>query len=368
MIRRCDLFPQYKLYRDEINEAIKNVLESGRYTLANNVETFENEFANYIGSKFGIGVNSGTDALVLAMQAVGIGKGDEVITTPFTAIPTYSAIKQVNAKPIFVDIDPNTFLIDIKKIKEKVTENTKAILPVHLFGNVVDINKIRDIIGPKIPIIEDCAQVHGGEISDIKAGALGDLAAFSFYPTKNLGGYGDGGMILTNNSDYFDYLIRKRQYGMINKDEFVLDGVNTRLDELQASILRVKLKYLDHMNEQRATLAKTYVKNLDNNYIRFQEIKSNVKSAYHVFSVVCKSNRDGLVDYLKKNNIETNIYYPMALNRQIGFKKNHHNLEIYPNAENVSKSIIALPFYPELENRTIEMIANKINNYFSMKN
>ena len=235
MIRRCDLVPQYDLYEKEIESAIKNVLKSGRYTLGENVESFEDEFSKYIGTKYGIGVNSGTDALILSLNAIGIKPGDEIITTPFTAIPTYSAIRQVNAIPIFADVDPETFLIDINKIQELITKKTKAIIPVHLFGNIVDIKKIRDIIGSDIAIIEDCAQSHGGEIRNIKAGSMGDLSAFSFYPTKNLGGYGDGGMILTDNDQYYQFLKKKRQYGMINKDEFEFDGLNSRLDEIQAA-------------------------------------------------------------------------------------------------------------------------------------
>jgi dTDP-4-amino-4,6-dideoxygalactose transaminase len=364
MIRRCDLVPQYELYKEEIQAAINNVLESGRYTLGENVESFEKEFSTYIGCEYGIGVNSGTDALILAMSTIGIKDGDEIITTPFTAIPTYSAIRHVGAVPIFVDIDPRTFLIDISKVCEAITSKTKAIIPVHLFGNIVDIEKLRKVIGPDIFIIEDCAQAHGGSIRGKKAGSLGDLSAFSFYPTKNLGGYGDGGMVITNKSYYNEQLRKLRQYGMINKDEFILDGINSRLDEIQAAILRIKLKYLDSMNSRRSILASLYNKLLDSEYITTQNIEPNVQSVYHVYSIICKANRNDLVQYLEKFDIQSNIYYPVLITDQKGYKNTYSSKKEYLNAEQVSKSIIALPFYPEIDDEKISIISENINNYF----
>ena len=200
MIWRCDLVPQYEAYKAEIDEAINKVFYSGQYTLGKNVEEFEEEFSEYIGCKYGVGVNSGTDALMLALWCFDIEKGDEVITTPFTAIPTYSAIRHVGATPVFVDIEPDTFLIDLNKIENAITEKTKAVVPVHLFGNVVDIEKLRNIVGPDIFILEDCAQAHGASIRGRRVGSMGNVSAFSFYPTKNLGGYGDGGMVMTDDT------------------------------------------------------------------------------------------------------------------------------------------------------------------------
>lgn len=364
MIRRVDLVPQYELYEDEIQSAIQSVLKSGRYTLGQNVESFENEFSKYIGSNYGIGVNSGTDALILSLTAIGIRPGDEVITTPFTAIPTYSAIRQVNAIPIFADVEPDTFLIDINKIAELITKKTKAIIPVHLFGNIVDIKKLRDLIGPDITIIEDCAQAHGGEIRKLKAGSMGDLSAFSFYPTKNLGGYGDGGMILTDNDQYYQFIKKKRQYGMINKDEFEFDGLNSRLDEIQAAILRIKLKDLDLMNEKRMKIAKMYDELLNSNFVKSQKINSEVLSSYHVFSIVCKTNRDELALSLKRKGIQTNIYYTMPLYNQKGYKNSFTKTNTYKNAEYLSKSILALPIYPEMNKGIINRVSEYINRYY----
>jgi len=366
MIWRCDLVSQYETYKDEIDEAIQKVLYSGRYTLGENVLSFEKEFAAYIGCKYGIGVNSGTDALILALRCFNFKEGNEVITTPFTAIPTYSAIRHAGATPIFVDIDPDTFLIDLDKIKNAITEKTKAVVPVHLFGNVVDIEKLRSIVGPDIYILEDCAQAHGASNQGKKAGSMGDISAFSFYPTKNLGGYGDGGMVLTNNPKWEDMVRKRRMYGMINKDEFIMDGINSRLDELQAAILRVKLRHLDEMNEKRVKLAKIYNDRLKKEFIRPQAVKHNVKSVYHIYSAVCKDRRDDLVKYLEGKKIQSNVYYPMSLTKQVGYQNVFGGAEKLHVAEEVSKKIIALPFYPEISKEILDLVVKSIDNFFSV--
>ena len=260
MLWRCDLVPQYEEYKSEIDEAIQKVLISGRYTLGKNVIEFEKKFSNYVNCEYGVGVNSGTDALILALQCFDIRPGDEVITTPFTAIPTYAAIRHVGATPIFVDIDPDTFLIDLEKIKASITSKTKAIVPVHIFGNVVDIERLRAIVGRNIYIIEDACQAHGSSMNKRKSGSFGDIGCFSFYPTKNLGGYGDGGAIITNNHDLYNKIKLMRMYGMRDKDHVEIHGMNSRLDEIQAAILSVKLRYLDKFNHQRNLIAKKYLK------------------------------------------------------------------------------------------------------------
>ncbi len=364
MIRRCDLVPQYKNYKKEIDGAIEKVLYSGRYTLGKNVERFEEEFSDYIGCKYGIGVNSGTDALMFALWCFNIMKGDEVITTPFTAIPTYSAIRHIGATPVFVDIEPDTFLMDLEKVKNAITGKTKVIVPVHLFGNVVDIEKLRNIVGPDIFILEDCAQAHGASIRGSKAGSLGDISAFSFYPSKNLGGYGDGGMVLTNDSEFNDLVRKRRMYGMINKDEFIMDGINSRLDELQAAILRVKLKHIDEMNAKRVDLAGLYISNFNDEYIRPQFVRDEVKSVFHVFSAVSKQKRDELVAYLRKKDIQTNIYYPMPLSKQKGYISTFTKQPKVSVTESVSRRIITLPFYPEIDREVIYKIVDEINRFF----
>lgn len=364
LIRRCDLVPQYETLKDEINEVIQGVLSSGRYVLAENVSAFEKEFAEYLGIKHAIGVNSGTDALMLALWALNLNKGDEVITTAFTAIPTYSAIRHVGATPILVDIDPDTFLMDLHEVEKAISKKTRAIVAVHLFGNGVDIAALRQIAPSSVFIVEDACQAHGTSVRGAFAGSLGNIGAFSFYPTKNLGAYGDGGMVVTNSDEWAQTIKLRRQYGMINKDKFVCDGINSRLDEIQAAVLRVKLKYLDHMNRRRAELAQIYGKNLPLDFITPQKIEPDVKSAHHVYAAVCSGWRDELVDHLKEKNIETNIYYTMPLNKQVGYLNSENRTPDLPFAESVAKRIIALPFYPEIEKRSISDVVSAIKEFF----
>lgn len=362
MIWRCDLVPQYEAYKEEIHEAINRVLLSGRYILGNEVSSFEKEFAEYLGSEFAVGVANGTDALTISLMILGIGHGDEVITTPFTALPTVSAIIDVGAKPVFVDIDENTFLMDLSKVENAITKKTKAFIPVHIFGNVVDIPTLRQIVG-NIPIIEDACQAHGSLLNGIKAGSFGDMAVFSFYPTKNLGAYGDGGMILTNNKEYYKKAKLLRMYGMVDYHHIVINGINSRLDELQAAILRVKLKYLDEMNQKRNLIAKRYVEELNKKMFIHQKINSNVFSNYHVFVTRFKGNREILINYLNSQNIQTNIYYLMPIymqeaNKYLGIKKGS-----FLAAENVCDEVIALTMYPELKREIQTKVINTINNF-----
>lgn len=368
MIWRCDLVPQYGAYKDEIDEAIQRVLRSGRYVLGENVTAFEAEFAGYIGCEYGIGVNSGTDALILGLRCLDLRPGDEVITTVFTAIPTYAAIRHVGAKVVFVDIDPDTFLMDLKQVERALGSRTKAVVPVHLFGNAVDIEQLREIVGPNVFILEDCAQSHGAAVRGRKTGSLGDIGAFSFYPTKNLGAYGDGGMVVTNNRKFADTVRLKRMYGMINKDEFIIDGINSRLDELQAAVLRVKLKYLDEMNRCRRHLASIYKAHLSPAHIKAQAVVAGVEAVYHMYSVLCVDRRDALVSYLEQHDIQTNIYYPIPLHKQEGVKSCFEQTKSLPVAEYVSKHIVALPFYPEIREERLIYIAERVNDFCSRSN
>ncbi|MFZ2339170.1 MAG: DegT/DnrJ/EryC1/StrS family aminotransferase [Bacteroidales bacterium] len=362
MIWRCDLVPQYELYREEILESIRRVLESGRYILSTEVKSFELEFALYTGTRYAVGVANGTDALTISMMILGIKEGDEIITTPFTAIPTVSAIIDVGATPVFVDVDEQTFLMDINKVRNAITNKTKAIMPVHIFGNMVDINALKEI-SSGIPIIEDASQAHGSMLNGGKAGSLGDLGVFSFYPTKNLGGYGDGGIIMTNNEDYAQKAKLLRMYGMVDYNHIVINGINSRLDELQAAILRVKLKYLDEMNIKRNIIAERYKLELNANYFLHQRISGNVYSNNHVFVSRFLGDREELVKYLEKKGIQTNIYYIMPLylqeaNKYLGIKKGS-----FPVVEKLCDEVIALTMYPELTLDTQREVINEIN-YF----
>lgn len=363
-IWRCDLSLQYLEYKKEIDSAISDVFTSGVYIHGKNVSLFEEEFANYIGTKYGVGVNNGTDALIQALICLNVEKGDEVITTPFTAIPTYSAIRALGAKPVFVDIDPNTFLIDISQIKDVISSRTKAIIPVHLFGNAVDVEKLKNLVGSEIKILEDCAQAHGALIGSKKVGCFGDLAAFSFYPTKNLGAMGDGGMVLTNSEEYAGLIRKRRMYGMINKDEFILDGGNTRLDEVQAAILRTKLLHLDAMNQKRKNLFNKYLELLPIEHIKPQMVSAGITSVYHVFCCVCDEGRDELVKFLESRNIQSNIYYPLPLYKQKAYVAQFGKHRELPMVEELTKRIIALPFYPELSEEKLVYITENVKEFF----
>jgi dTDP-4-amino-4,6-dideoxygalactose transaminase len=358
VIWRCDLTPQYLELQLEIDAAIGQVLRSGRYVLGPNVAAFEEEFASYVGVAHGVGVNSGTDALILALSALGVRAGDEVITTPFTAIPTYSALKHVGAVPVFVDIDPHTYLMDLTKLRPAVTERTRAVVPVHLFGNIVDVDEVRRMVGPGIRILEDCAQAHGALLRGRQSGSFGDAAAFSFYPTKNLGGYGDGGIVLTNDRALAASVRSRRMYGMISKDEFAEDGINSRLDELQAAILRVKLRYLDAMNARRRVAAELYRDLLDATLITPQRVADGVVPNYHVYAATCASGRDAMVSALERQSIQTNVYYPMPLSEQQGYDGPAYDL---PAAVSVSRRIIALPMYPEIPEAIVRQVASAVN-------
>lgn len=360
MIWRCDLVPQYLAYKDEIDQAINKVLNSGRYILAQEVALFEKEFAEYSDTKFAVTVANATDALTLALMAIGIKPGDEVITTPFTAIPTVSAIIDAGATPVFVDIEPDTYLMDLDKVQEKLTKRTRAIMPVHIFGNVVDVKKLKELLPPDVVIIEDASQSHGSTIDGIKSGSMGDMGVFSFYPTKNLGAYGDGGAIVTNNPDLYEKIKLMRMYGMVDYHNIVINGINSRLDELQAAILRVKLRYLDEMNANRNRIADRYRKELTGDFIH-QVISPRVYSNFHVYVSQYNGNRERLIKALDAEKIQTNIYYmkPLYLqkaNEFLGLGKG-----TCPTAEAVCNKVIALPMYPELEEKTLDFIIERIN-------
>lgn len=364
-IRRCDLVPQYEAYRAELDLAIQQVLGSGRYVLAANVAAFEAEFAAYVDVPYGVGVNSGTDALILAMDAFGVGEGDEVITTPFTAIPTYSAIRHTRATPVFADIDPETMLMDLGAVERALTPRTRAVVAVHLFGNALDIEALRRIVGPSVFILEDCAQSHGAAVRGRRTGGLGDAGAFSFYPTKNLGGYGDGGMVTTRDEALAQAVRRRRMYGMLNKDTFATDGINSRLDELQAAILRVKLRHLDAMNARRRELAALYAGLLPSEHLRMQVVRPGVEPVHHVNAVLCRTSRDELVSFLAQEGIETNVYYPLPIPHQEGYRRAFASVPAVPAAEDVSRRVMALPMFPEMPAAVVERVASAVQRFYA---
>jgi dTDP-4-amino-4,6-dideoxygalactose transaminase len=359
-IWRCDLEPQHARFAAVVQEAIQRVLPTGRYILAAEVCAFEKEFAAYCGTKFAVGVANATDALTLSLMALGVGPGDEVITTPYTAIPTVSAIVDSGATPVFVDICEDTFLMDISKVSPAITNRTKAIMPVHIFGNVLDVEALREVTG-SIPIIEDASQAHGSTIRGRKAGSFGEAGVFSFYPTKNLGAYGDGGIVVTDDASLAERLRKMRMYGMVDKDHIAYHGVNSRLDELQAAILRAKLPALDTMNQQRRDIAGRYAAELSEGSFTFQRIPNDVISNYHVFVARYHGDREALIEHLDGLGIQTNIYYPLPLHLQEATRNLGYKSGSLPVAEHLCHEAIALTMYPELESGVLDMVIRAIN-------
>jgi dTDP-4-amino-4,6-dideoxygalactose transaminase len=363
MIWRCDLVPQYRAYQAEIDAAIAEVLATGRYVLAEQGARFEEEWARYLGVAHAIGVANATDGLTLALEAVGVRPGDEVITTAFTAIPTAAAIVDAGATPVFVDVDPDSFLLDLGEVAAAVTPRTRAVVPVHLFGNVVDVPRLRDVLGPTIPIVEDAAQAHGSTLAGVQAGTMGMCGVFSFYPTKNLGGYGDGGAVVTDDATLAERLRLRRCYGMVDKDHIAIPGVNSRLDELQAAILRVKLRHLDAMNAARRAIAARYAADVAPGTFAYQRVPASVTPNFHVFAAACRGEREPLVRHLDARGIQTNVYYPLPLYRQEAYRELCRDHRPLPRVEALCERIIALPLYPEMTAATQGEVIAALNGF-----
>ena len=361
MIPIVDLKRQYKQTGEEIEKAVVEVLRSGAYILGPNTKALEQEFSEYLGVKHSIGLNSGTDALHLALRALDIGKGDEVITVAFTFVATTESIEIVGATPVFVDINPDTFNIDAKAIEDKITPRTKAIMPVHLYGQPADMDVIMEVAKRhNLYVIEDCCQAIGATYKGKKVGTFGDVGAYSFFPTKNLGGMGDGGMATTN-SDYIkDRMIALRNHGGAIRYHHDEIGVNSRLDEIQSAILRVKMNYIDEWNSKRREVAKRYTelfkdcpdvvtpKELDDTYC-----------VYHQYTIKVP-NRDEVQKMLNENGVGAMIYYPIPLHMQkvhahLGYKTGD-----LPHTEENTKLVMSLPMFAELTAEEQKEIADKV--------
>jgi dTDP-4-amino-4,6-dideoxygalactose transaminase len=362
MIYLNDLKKEYFKIKDEVDAAIRKVLKSGYYILGREVSLFEKEFSQYMGCKYCVGVGNGTEAINLSLRAAEINKGDEVITSCLTAYPTIVGIKEAGGVPVLVDIDPNTCLINPFLIRDKITSKTKFIMPVHLYGQCADMDKIIKIAQEyNLKIIEDCAQAVGAEYKNIKAGNFGIAAAFSFYPTKNLGAYGDGGAIITNNKDTYKKLLMLRNYGQNDRYYHELNGINSRLDEIQAAILRIKLKYLDEIIIKKREIAKIYDSNIKIRKVREQNYNKHVYHLYVIFS----AERNILQDYLSKNDIQTLIHYPVPIYKQKALSYPHNN---FPETEKATSEILSIPAGPSLTTEEINYMINKINNFKHEKN
>ncbi|MDI6786357.1 MAG: DegT/DnrJ/EryC1/StrS family aminotransferase [bacterium] len=355
-----DLKAEYKLIEDEVNTAIKKVLESSSFVLGEEVTLLEEEIANYCQVKYAIGVSSGTDALFLPLLALDLKPGDEVITTPFTFIATAEAIALCGAKPVFVDINPFTFNIDISKIENIITPKTKALIPVHLYGQPADMTPIMELAKKyNLFVMEDAAQAIGAEYKGKKVGSMGHVGALSFFPAKNLGCYGDGGMILTNDDELNQKLRMLRVHGSAIRYVHKYIGTNARLDTIQAAILRVKLRYLDEWTEKRRNKANIYSNLLNHPEIKTPYVESHNYHVYNQYTIRVK-NRDSLKSKLLEEGIPTAIHYPIPLHLQEAFSYLKYKEESFPESEAAAKEVLSLPMYPELKEDCVDTIVNLI--------
>ncbi len=361
MIPFVDLKAQYHSIKPEIDAAIARVLESSQFILGEEVAAFEEEFAAYCQAQHAVGVNSGTSALHLALLAAGIGPGDEVITVPFTFVATVAAIVYTGARPVFVDIAPRSFTIDVTQIEAVITPATKAIMPVHLYGQPADMDPILEIARRhNLVVIEDAAQAHGAEYKGQRVGSLGDLGCFSFYPGKNLGAYGEGGAVVTNNPDYVRTIRMLRDWGAEHKYQHVLKGYNYRLEGIQGAILRVKLRHLEAWTEARRDHARRYDDLLAGSGVHTPEVMSYARHVYHIYAVRTRQ-RDSMQQSLYSQGVQTGIHYPIPVHLLPAYADLGHRPGDFPSSEQTAIEVLSLPMYAELSDRHMEMIAVALN-------
>ena len=363
-----DLKIQYQAIKEEIGAAIMEVLDRGDFILGSSVSSFEEEFSKFCDSKYCIGVASGTDALFLSLKSLGIGAGDEVIAPANTFIATVLAISYSGASPVLIDVDPETYNIDLKKLEEKITSKTKAIVPVHLYGRPVNMDALGAIANKyNLNIVEDACQAHGAAWKDKKVGSFGDLGCFSFYPGKNLGAYGDGGAIVTSSEKLCQKLKLLRNYGSTKKYYHDIIGYNSRLDTIQAAILRVKLRYLKEWSSKRLANAKLYNQKLkDIGDLVLPGIDKDNLSVFHLYVVRTKS-RDELLKYLKENDVHCGIHYPVPIYSLDAYSSLGLKKEDFPVTEELSKQILSLPMYAELGEEQINNVVNLIKKFYQGK-
>ena len=355
---------QFRSHDSEIIQAIRDVLESGNYILGPKLGEFEKKLSTYCGANFAIGVNSGTDAIVLSLRALNIGPGDEVITVAHTAIATISAIIAVGATPVLVDIESEYLTIDSNSIESAITAKTKAIIAVHIYGQSIDIKEISRIAKQySLYLIEDCAQSIGTKFDGKVVGSFGDFGCFSFYPTKNLGAIGDGGMVITNDQFLAERVRRIRQYGWNQQRQTCEVGINSRLDEIQAAILLTKLKYLDEDNNKRNAIANQYLTKIKNQKFILPRIRPNSFHSFHLFPVLCET-RDDAITVLSKKLVNIGVHYYPACHSAEGYKdKIRIGASGLNVTEKISETVMSLPMYPELASSDLDKIIVAINSY-----
>lgn len=356
-----DLKIQYAAIRDEVANAVHDVIESTHFILGPQGKALEEAIAAYHGVKYAVAVASGTDALHLALRAAGISRGDEVITTPFTFIATAEAASYIGAVPVFVDIDPLTFNIDVSKIEAAITKKTKAIIPVHLYGAPVEMNGLMQLARKHgLKVIEDCAQSFGAEYQGRKTGVFGDIGCFSFFPSKNLGGYGDGGMVITDDAKLAEHMLSLRNHGSRVRYYHDEIGFNSRLDEIQAAILRIKFRHIDEYNTKRRNNAFLYNDFLAGTGIQTPTEQNGTKHVFHQYTIRVK-NRDAVKQKLDAGNVTSSmIYYPVPLHLQSAYKDLGMKTGSLPQAEQAAREVLSLPMYPELTEEQVRLVADAV--------
>ena len=361
MIRCGNPLAQYRAHKAEIDAAVLRVLESGRYILGEEVRQFEGEFGAFVGVPHAIAVASGTDALQIALSACGIGAGDEVITVAHTAVATVAAIELCAATPVLVDIEPDYFTMDSKALEAAVTPRTKVILPVHLYGQPADLGPILEVARRHgLRVIEDCAQAHGAVYAGRRVGTWGDLGCFSFYPTKNLGAMGDGGIIVTADPGLAERVRLLREYGWAERYVSRLPGLNSRLDELQAAILRVKLGHLDADNARRARLAALYGEALSETGLGLPRCRPGVTHVYHLY-VVRANRRDALQGFLASRQIGALIHYPVPVHMQPAYRDRLRGADRLPESERAAREVLSLPIYAEMLEDDVQAVVKAVH-------
>ncbi len=364
VIPLVDLATQSRGIKQDVLAAISDVIDSAGFILGKEVGLFEEEFATYCGSRFGVGLASGTEALHLALRAMDIGPGDEVITAGNSFAATALAIRYAGATPVFVDVDPADFNIDVDLIEEAITPRTKAIMPVHLYGQTARMAAIGDIAAHHgLKIIEDAAQAHGAESHGRRAGAFGDAGCFSFYPGKNLGAFGDGGAVVTDDEEVQERLTLLRNYGQRVKNEHALLGFNCRLDTLQAAVLLIKLRYLEEWTEQRRTVARWYAELLQDTELILPVERADARHVYHLF-VVRHPQRDRLAEHLRDRGIHCGVHYPHPLSQAAPFRDVRTVPDGLPVCTQLASEIVSLPMYPEMSRAQVERVADAVRSFF----
>jgi dTDP-4-amino-4,6-dideoxygalactose transaminase len=362
-----DLKTQYLQIKEEILHSINEVLDNTAYVCGKKVKKFEEDFSKLQNARYCIGLSSGTDALHTALTAIGVRQGDEVIVPVNTFIATSESISLCNAKPIFVDHDERTYNIDVIKIEEKITGKTKAILPVHLYGQPADMGKIIELAKKyNLFVIEDCSQAHLSEYKGKKTGTIGNIGTYSFYPGKNLGAYGEAGAVLTNSEELYNVMLRFRQHGSTEKYIHETEGHNYRMEEIQAAVLNVKLKYIENWTEKRRKTADKYneqLTNLHKDEIIRPYCPDNVKAVYHLYIIRAKK-RDELSKFLNSKGIQTALHYPIPLHMQKAYSYLNHKEGDFPVAEKCCKEILSIPMYPEISDEQINYVCETIKSFF----